>query len=88
MELLAYITEAAVVEKILKHLGLPTAPLPLAPARLPSQLSFFDEPETSPLSTYLSRRGQSQSSRAPPKAADGDWVVDDDELIDTGDWRV
>ena len=86
MELLAYITEAAVVEKILTHSWALDEPLPLAPARLPSQLSFFDEQETSPLSTYLSRRGRSQSSRAPPKAADGDWVVEIEEPSSTGDW--
>jgi len=38
LTVLAYLTEAAVVGKILSHLGLPTRPLPIAPARSPEQL--------------------------------------------------
>ena len=49
LSVIAYITEIAVVRKILEHLGLPDGSTELAPARLPPGLGFdfeaaFDEP--------------------------------------------
>ena len=40
LSVIAYITKIAVVRKIIAHLGLPSAPAELAPARLPSELVF------------------------------------------------
>ena len=40
MRVLAVIEEPAVVEKILGHLGLPSVPIPVAPARRPPQRAF------------------------------------------------
>jgi hypothetical protein len=89
MQLLAYISEAKVVEKILTHLGQPTSPLPLSPARLPAQLDLFDEREERRTDARLSspiRHGRSQGSRAPPEPEDGEWMVELDEPFDTGAW--
>ena len=65
MSVIAYITEAAVVTKILTHLGLPTEPPALSPARGPAQLELYSEGWGS-----ASRRGQRQPNtwraRAPP----------------------
>ncbi len=44
MELIAFVTEPASVKPILKHLGLPTEPPRVAPARGPPDPSFdFDQ---------------------------------------------
>jgi len=43
MVVLAFLTDPAVVSKILAHLGLPTAPPPLSPARLASQEELFPD---------------------------------------------
>ena len=42
MTVLAYITDEIVVEKILRHLRLPTEPLALSPARRLGQLELFE----------------------------------------------
>jgi hypothetical protein len=39
-----------VVHKILAHLGLPTSPPPLAPARIPAQEELFPDPADDDLS--------------------------------------
>ena len=45
MARVAFITEPASVKSILEHLGLPTEPPRVAPARAPPELSFdFDQP--------------------------------------------
>ena len=44
MVVLAFITDPRVLRKILEHLGLTTAPPPIAPARLPVDLDLpFDD---------------------------------------------
>ncbi len=90
MRVMAYISEQNVVEKILTHLGLPTEPPPLAPARMPLQLHFYDpdadtvdprrrnDPQVQP--------GRGHPGRGPPDDEPGDWVVEFDEPKDTGDW--
>lgn len=67
MLVLAFITDSAVVQRILRHLGIPTDPTPLAPARCP-----FDEP-TAFTETYADppfadddSLDPSNPSRAPP----------------------
>ena len=44
MVVLAFLTDPAVVSKILAHLGLPTSPPPLAPARITAQEERFPDP--------------------------------------------
>jgi hypothetical protein len=39
--IIAFVTETAVVQKILVHLGLPHEPPPIAPARPPPELPLF-----------------------------------------------
>jgi len=39
--IIAFVTETAVVQKILVHLGLPHEPPPIAPARSPPELPLF-----------------------------------------------
>ena len=41
MKLISFITDAPTIEKILAHLGLPTQPPPLAPARDPPQIEMM-----------------------------------------------
>lgn len=83
MQLLAYITETKVVEKILAHLGVPTAPLILAPARQNEQLDLFDDPHPEAQPSRLawsSRRQKGQGGRAPPEDENGDeWVRIDEK---------
>ena len=91
--LMAYITDGNAVTKILKHLGLPATPQPLAPARLAAQLDLFDlinevadgddgddgAPRPSPCA-----RGQ--PSRAPPATMGEEWIAEIDEPDQTGHW--
>jgi hypothetical protein len=67
MTVIAYITEVAVVQKILMHLGLPTEPPALCPARGPAQLELWPGAQAPPI-----RSGHTLSdagwSRAPPGA--------------------
>ena len=79
MTVMAFITEAAVVQKILSHLGLPQSSPPLSPARLPAQSELeldqpgcFDQPPPG--------RRPPGSSRDPPAAMDGDRWVDYDPV--------
>ena len=49
MVVLAFITDPAALSRILEHLGLPTAPPPIAPARLPVEVDLpFDEVDETP----------------------------------------
>jgi len=72
MTVLAYLTEGAVVEKILGHLGLPTSSPPTCPARRgPEQAELFEGCDE-PLSTRPAPkiRGQAVAAgiRGPPSA--------------------
>lgn len=40
MVVLAFITDPAALSRILQHLGLPTAPPPVAPARIPLEVDL------------------------------------------------
>jgi len=68
MTVIAYITEAAVVGKILRHLGLPATPPPLSPARVPEQVELFDD-ET--ICGRWSENGQHPRGRGPPPERSG-----------------
>ena len=64
LTVVAYITEAAVVAKILTHLGLPTTPPPLSPARRRGQMELLDDwPAQCAPAESPPRRG----GRAPPR---------------------
>jgi hypothetical protein len=86
MSVIAYITVAAVVSKILTHLGLPNGSPALSPARGPAQLALFEAPSGPARPTRhppaLSR------SRGPPTATGAELVVELDELLPEpeGDW--
>jgi len=44
MEILSFVTEKSAIQRILHHLGLPTEPPPISPARDPPQAEFeFDQ---------------------------------------------
>jgi hypothetical protein len=68
MVVLAFLTDAAVVRKILAHLGLPTAPPPLAPARLEVQEERFPDAAGDDASQDPDdhRGPESASARGPP----------------------
>jgi hypothetical protein len=74
LSVIAYITELAVVRKILEHLGLPSAPTELAPARLPDELDFdFDADCDEPCDAELEHPEQfgpevaGHGGRGPPQ---------------------
>jgi hypothetical protein len=73
LSVIAYITQVAVVRKILEHLGLSAAPTELAPARLPDELgSAFDVAPDEPSSTEADPSGQNEpaaTGRGPPGCA-------------------
>jgi len=85
LTVVAYITEAAVVAKILAHLGLPTTPPPLSPARRRGQMEMElgdDRPTESGRAESLPRRG----GRAPPRGhidGSGDDIGD---VVHRFDW--
>jgi hypothetical protein len=56
MIVIAYLTERAVLEKILAHLGLPQSPPPLSPARRPEQAQLCE--------SWDEQRSAGRSSRA------------------------
>ena len=62
LSVIAYITELAVVRKILEHLGLPSAPTELAPARFPHELGFDFEADFDPACAA----GADDTSTSPP----------------------
>jgi hypothetical protein len=74
LSVIAFITELAVVAKILTHLGLPAGTPVLAPARLPKELSLDFEPQDLPSSTLGgvdSQLAAPRQSRAPPEQDPG-----------------
>ena len=78
MTVIAYITCAVVVNKILTHLGLPTEPPALSPAR--GQLHLFEGFEGSGSAGRPGQpRPEPQRSRAPPGTAGAELVVELDE---------
>ena len=81
MTVIAYITEAVVVTKILTHLGLPSEPPALSPARGPAQLELFDEGWGS----AGRARPEARRSRAPPSSTGAEFVVEPDELPEPED---
>ena len=87
---MATLTDPSVVTKILDHLGLPSEPPQLSPARHPAwQLDLFedaawDAPPTSPGTT-----DDAVARGPPPSAPPADWVVELDELPDESvDWDM
>ena len=70
MLVIAFITDPAIVRKILDHLGLPTHPRPLSPAQLPQQheLDFVDDlpPDDDYLDIQPHDHTPLTASRAPP----------------------
>ena len=85
MTVMAYLTDPVVVEKILVHLGLPTTPPQLSPARLSPQVDLFEDDVTHPEGPA---RPPPRGGRGPP-AGDGDLGslggTDGDET-NTCDW--
>jgi hypothetical protein len=79
MVVIAYITEMVVVAKILCHLGLPTEPPELSPARGPAQLELWDTMEAA--GPHTVQTGGSQS-RGPPSRAGPDFAVVQDDFVD------
>ena len=83
MAVVAYITEAAVVGKILTHLGLPTTPPPVSPARLSEQVELFEDDDVC---------GRRENSRQPrgrgPPAERGGVLLDRDGPEDDGEWAA
>jgi len=76
--------DAAVVAKILTHLGLPTTPPPVSPARLPEQVELFEDD-----TTYgRSENGHHRRGRGPPAASDIETLFDSDGPEDDGDWAA
>jgi hypothetical protein len=72
MVVIAFLTDPQVLRKILNHLGLPTHPPPLSPARLPQQhLLDLDSVDDLPLDDddlegLVQHHSASTDSRAPP----------------------
>lgn len=84
MAVIAYITEAAVLAKILSHLGLPSAPPPILPARLPEQTELFEDDTP----WGRSDRGRQGRGRGPPSERDTGTLFDSDAPEDDGDWAA
>jgi hypothetical protein len=86
MVVLAFLTDVPVLEKILKHLGLPTSPPPLGPAQYPEQLDLFDD--SRPYTTGLGYNSdvRPRPGRSPPADDLADWHVEIDEPENSGDW--
>jgi hypothetical protein len=70
MVVLAFLTDPPVVSKILAHLGLPTAPPPLAPARLPAQEELLPDAADDEVSQDPEdhRRPAPPRPRGPPRS--------------------
>lgn len=67
MVVLAFLTDPTVVSKILAHLGLPTAPPPLTPARLAAQEELFpDATDEASQDPDDHRSPETGSARGPP----------------------
>jgi hypothetical protein len=89
MTVLAYLTEAGVLEKILAHLGLPSTSPPLSPARRPVQVELF-EPDLQPHCRPRSgrRRPPPQDGIRGPPPEDLDHSPQSDDRAVTNDWTV
>jgi hypothetical protein len=86
MTVIAYLTQAAVVEKILTHLGLPASSPPLAPARRLGQLDLFDHTGELTAADRTAAPG-SPGSRGPPRGPSDSPADDDiDPAADAFDW--
>jgi hypothetical protein len=68
MVVLAFLTDPTVVQKILAHLGLPTTPPPVAPARLPAQEELLPDAAGDDASQDPDdhRSPETASARGPP----------------------
>jgi hypothetical protein len=84
MTVIAFLTEAVVVEKILAHLGLPTTSPPLAPARIPAQADMFEDDVATPRDDCV-KTTPTRGGRGP---AGERWLDLDDHDPPTGseDW--
>jgi hypothetical protein len=79
MTVVAFITDVAVVQKILTHLGLPCEPPELSPARGPAQLELWDERQYCASHTLQAAGSQ---SRGPPSRAGPEFTAPPDDF----DW--
>jgi hypothetical protein len=95
MTVIATLTDPAVLEKILVHLGLPTAPLPLAPAKGYGQLDLLEDGEelgdaprdkSRQLAWSSRQQAGAASSRGPPEEGDGTWILDPEVMTGQDDW--
>ena len=82
LTVIAYLTDPAVVGKILAHLGLPTSPPRLSPARLAAQVELFED--DLPVDRPCSARPR--GGRAPPSRQADRPPLDRDDAADTFDW--
>jgi hypothetical protein len=85
MTVIAYLTDHIVLKKILSHFGLPTAPLPLSPARHQSQMNFYDDlAKVTEISTAHDPHRPTSPYRGPPTDDGADNKIDLDESFDWG----
>ena len=89
MTVLAYLTDPSVVPKILRHLGLPTEPVALSPARVCGQMEMFADRPANETRTWSNRR-RPRAGRGPPPDESEDWAMELDDLhdapMDTSEW--
>ena len=83
MNVIAYITELAVVTKILTHLGLPSEPPELSPARGSAQLELWDGLDAT--GSDSAGAGSTQS-RGPPSRAGPEPPFESDAPVADFDW--
>ena len=82
MTVIAFITELAVVQKILTHLALPCEPPALSPARGPAQLELWASAQATP-----PRRANAGRSRGPPIRAGPQLAVEPEDFVEPDfDW--
>jgi hypothetical protein len=84
MTVIAYLTEAAVVGKILTHLGLPTTSPPVSPARLPEQVELFEDDTM----CGRSEDGHPPRGRGPPPEPGIGTMFESDGPEDDADWAA
>jgi hypothetical protein len=75
MTVLAFLSDPAVVAKILVHLGLPTESPRLAPARQSGQMDIFDDLVAEQDLAQDDSQTLEHPGRGPPAMQDGDWTV-------------
>ena len=81
MTVIAFITELAVVPKILTHLALPCEPPALSPARGPAQLELWASRKPRPHAAPAGR------SRGPPIRAGPELAVEPEDFVEPDfDW--